>query len=87
LTGVVRGVAPGIATIIARSVANANVQAAATITVVEASAFVQSLTAQPSTVALQTGSTQQIAANVTLAPGAPAARRGTCGTPRATRRS
>ena len=70
--GVVRGVAPGTATIRVASVASPSIVATAVITVVPTSAFVQSLTVQPSNVTLQTGATQTVASTVTLAPGAPA---------------
>ena len=70
--GVVRGVAPGIATIRVVPTAAPNLVAVATITVQDASALIQSLSVQPSAVTLQTGTTQTVAANVTLSPNAPA---------------
>ncbi|MBV9881246.1 MAG: Ig-like domain-containing protein, partial [Gemmatirosa sp.] len=58
--------------ITATSVANTNLKAFSTITIAATSTIIQSLQVSPSAVSLSTGGTQQITANVTLAPGAPA---------------
>ena len=72
LTGRVTGVSVGVATIIARSVANPGTVAGATVTVANPSDLVQSVVGNPQSVTLQTGQTQQLTATVTLAPNAPA---------------
>jgi uncharacterized protein YjdB len=72
ISGVVRGVATGVATILASPVGNPGLTAAATVTVLGSGQLVSSVVANPQTVTLQTGQTQQLTANVTLAQNAPA---------------
>jgi hypothetical protein len=72
ISGVVRGVAVGNAIILASPAGNPGLTAQASITVVGAGQIVQSISANPSEVTLQTGQTQQLTANVTLQPNAPA---------------
>ncbi|MDF1503102.1 Ig-like domain-containing protein [Roseisolibacter sp. H3M3-2] len=72
VSGVVRGVSAGVATIIASPAGVPSLTAAATITVAPAGAFIQSITVTPNPVTLQTGQTQQLAANVQLQQNAPA---------------
>jgi uncharacterized protein YjdB len=66
------GAAGRTAVITATAVANTALKASAAITVGPASSLVSGLSASPSAVTLQTGGTQQITSNVTLAAGAPA---------------
>jgi uncharacterized protein YjdB len=72
VSGVVRGVSPGVATIIASPAGNTTLSAAATVTVLGAGAIVQSISVTPNPVVLQTGQTQQLGAQVQLQPNAPA---------------
>jgi hypothetical protein len=71
ISGVVRGVAPGVATIIASPAGQPGTAAAATVTVLGSGGLVSSIVANPSSVALQTGQTQQISATVNLQANAP----------------
>ncbi|GLC26314.1 beta strand repeat-containing protein [Roseisolibacter agri] len=72
ISGVVTGRAVGSVAVFASPAGNTAVTASATITVVGAGQIVQSISANPSVVALQSGQTQQVTANVTLQPNAPA---------------
>lgn len=76
VSGVVRGVTAGVATILASPAGNPGLTAAATVTVLGSGQIVQSITVSPDNVTLQTGQTQQVSPNVTLSQNAPA------GTPR-----
>jgi uncharacterized protein YjdB len=71
VSGVVRGIAPGVATIIASPAGNTTLSAAATVTVLPANALIQSITVTPNPITLQTGQTQQLGAQVQLQANAP----------------
>jgi uncharacterized protein YjdB len=72
VSGLVRGVAVGTANILVSPVGQPGLTGTATVTVLGAGQIVQSIVPSPSNVALQTGQTQQLSAQVTLQPGAPA---------------
>ena len=72
ISGVVRGVSVGVATILVSPAGNTGLTAAATVNVLGANQLIQSIAAQPQTVTLQNGQTQQLSATVQLQPNAPA---------------
>jgi uncharacterized protein YjdB len=70
--GRVRGVGPGIAQVVATASADPRLRAEGEVVSVCVCGTIQALTVEPAALALAPGGTQQIAAVVTLAPGAPA---------------